>query len=184
MQQRGSPTKVVRAEGRDAHPLALLPPVLPPVFVVRIVREAGMSPPEWKRRLLPPGTYRVTANVVIEADLTEAQLRALFQRDAPGAASAAVDPTPPPDPAEEEYRRELGVRARELTAAYESQARDAPETMVHAMGTWLQEFSEEAIRDAIAETARARISSKDRRYVFFKSQLRERRYRKQRERGP
>lgn len=179
MKQRGSPAVAVTAESRNAHPLALLPPSLPPTFIVRIVREAAM-PPDWKRRTLPPGTYRVTANVVIEADLTEDQLRNLFRRDAPGAAAVQVEPEV--DPAEEAWRLQLQARARELTAAYESQARDAPRTMSEAMGTWLQEFGETEIREAIAETAKARISSRDARYAFFKNQLRERRFQKMRER--
>lgn len=183
--QRGQ-TSVAAVGG--ALPLAPRPAqLLQPVYLVRIaanepwlLERPMMDDEKPSRRLLPPGTYRVTHNIVIEGELTLEQLQQLF---VPAQATmrvqlpAAAPEVPEVSPEELERRRRFTERAAHLSRAYIEKLGEGPHHLVDSFESWLKEgWTEEELRRAMDETRSARDFaelSKRERYTFLREVLRD-----------
>lgn len=184
--KRGTPAANVVAVSEVMHPLVAK---LPPVYLVRVsanepwLLERPMAnddvpkdPPQ--RRLIPPGTYRVTHNIVIEGELTLEQLQALF---VPANATVRVQPSaavevPEASPEELERRRVWAERARHLAEAYREKLGEGPKYISDTLEQWLKEgWAESELRNAFDATALARgfgmMATKER-YEYLREVLR------------
>lgn len=185
--QRGQ-TSVAAVGG--ALPLAPRPAqLLQPVYLVRIaanepwlLERPMMDDEKPSRRLLPPGTYRVTHNIVIEGELTLEQLQQLF---VPAQATmrvqlpAAAPEVPEVSPEELERRRRFEERGAQLARAYAEQLGEGPNFLPDSIVSWLKEgWTEEELRSAMVEARSARDFadlSKRERYEYMREVLRVRR---------
>lgn len=160
-----------------APPLAQLPSVylvhLRPAAVA-LLNELPMVD-ESRRRLLPPGIYRVTSNIVLEAELSEKQLSELFIRQPAAPPLEAAPPEPAPPTENEIYKAKVKTIAAELGAVYEAKLGKGPPDLLAALGSWLDEFEPDALEVAIEQTRAARIPSTRERWHFLKEILRLRR---------
>lgn len=179
MQKRGTPAVAVPVVSKDALPLASLPPVFPPVYLIRLAEPLITRRPmsdEPKRRLIVPGTYRVTANIVIEGDLTEEQLRSLF---IPGVPVTAIRTEPEPEPEEETdadaFKRDLQERVRHMMEAYRERMGEPSDQLMPALGMWVPQFGEEVLRDGFAATAVTAGPAPQQRYEWLRAWLRNKR---------
>jgi hypothetical protein len=179
-----------------------------PVHLVSLVALAQVPPmgdDEPKRRvLLPPGTYRINAHVALEADLTQEQLRALFQLirevgapvtvNLPAASSEEVlmeprraeselGPLSRPEPTPDEDARKARRRAQlqELMLEYERLLGPPPRELGDAIASWLSEFDLVLIRDVFEDVAQMQFGSPGTKYAHVKQELR--RVRLDRDRG-
>jgi hypothetical protein len=156
------------------------------------------------RVLLPPGTYRLTAHVALDADLTEEQLVRLFVRlreagvpvslPADAAERAPqLDPysRPVPEPfspedarrleAEEARKARKKAQAAELVLEYERLLGPGPRDLRDAIMSWLTEFDLTIIRDVFEDVARMRFGAPATKFQHVKQTLR--RIRLDRDRG-
>ena len=196
--KRGTHAVALRAVRRDVLPLTSLPPafqLFSPVYVLRLRRpsdsERPMSDEEKPKRLLPPGVYRITSPVVLEGELTEEQLRALFilvngAKITVGKDRVVETHAASVDRAEDERDRQLVERVRNLVEAYRDKLGDGPTYLPDSIERWATEFEDDSvIRSAIEETAKAMgrglsgLETLRGRYEFLKNALSIRR----RERG-
>jgi hypothetical protein len=115
----------------------------------------------------------VTANIVIEAELTEEQLRSLFVQERSTPVGVPSEESPPSE--DDEYKARLRAQALALGEEYERVLGTGPENLLPAIGSWLGEFVPDVIREVIAETAAASIPSRSARFSFVKERLRVRR---------
>lgn len=133
---------------------------------------------EPKRRLLPPGTYRVTHNIVIEGELTLEQLQQLFI-PAVGVAVRVESKRETDEPSEEELERraQLAARAAHLAHAYVEKLGEGPNYLPDTLEQWLKEgWSEADLRSAMDETKGAqRLITKRDKYNYMREVLRIRR---------
>lgn len=188
--KRGTPVANAVAVSEVTHPLVAK---LPPVFLVRVAAnepwlmerpmagndDAPRDPPQ--RRLIQPGTYKVTHNIVIEGELTLEQLQQLFvpanatvRVQAPAAPAADA---PEASPEELERRRVLTERARNLAEAYRERLGEGPKYITDTLEQWLKEgWSETDLRAAFDLTTRDRafaVMNTGGRYDFVRNVLRD-----------
>jgi hypothetical protein len=128
--------------------------------------------------LLEPGTYRLTAHVALDADLTEDQLVRLFVRlreagvSLPAPAVKPLPEHPRLSPEEEAHKARRRAHVQVLVSEYEQLLGPGPETLPDALGGWLDEFELEVIRDAMENVARMRYGSQGTKYAHLKEELR------------
>lgn len=132
--------------------------------------------PKVQRRLVPQGTYRVTANIVIEGDLTEEQLRSLF---IPGVPVSFAKAEPEPEPEEETdadaFKRDLQERVRHMMEAYRERMGEPSDQLLPALGMWVPQFGEDVLRDGFAATAVTAGPAPQQRYEWLRAWLRNKR---------
>jgi len=120
--------------------------------------------------------YRITANIVIEAELSEEQLRSLFVQQPAACGEPVKSEAKQRSDADEEYKARLKEQTLEVVALYEEMLGEGPEQLLPAIGTWLGEFEAGTVRDAIAETVAAPIPLRTGRFRVLKERLRVRRF--------
>jgi len=172
--QRGTQAEAVSEARAGAFPLASPPPVFP--LGLRKGRPDSAAKdwlvalPDPKLRLLAPGVYRITSHVVLETELSVEQLKELI---VPTEGAKQLSPE------EEERKEQMRARVAQLTEAYRAKLGEPPSNLVPALGTWLVEFGESAVRECIIATAAAiearKLDTIDERYQFLRALLQQRR---------
>jgi len=184
MHQRGS--QVLKAAvRRDANPLTSLPPISRDTFRLHITVYGPHSRPP----MVEPKRYKISATIQIQGEVTAEELRSIFlpvERLGGRVAINAETPEPKPELPFEDgsetdaYRRQLGERIRNMSEAYREKLGEPPPDLKGALGMWLTEFGEDALREGIVQTVRAGIEGQWQRYEWFRRWLRSRRSAKKR----